>query len=95
MPGLTQANLKRLGDKDPVAPALASVVASLPLSETTLVPAFQKMTQVANAKVKAWRRAAKKRKGKEATLGPMFGATWGNETFETPYSEMDASASAY
>ena len=52
------------------------------------------MTKVANAKVKAWRRAARKSKGKDAALGPMFGATSGYETFEIPYGELDVSASA-
>ena len=37
---------------------------------------------MANANVKAWGRAARKEKGKDAALGPMFGATWGNGTFE-------------
>ena len=53
------------------------------------------MSKVANAKVKAWRRAAGKAKGKDAALEPMLGATWGDETFEIPYGELDASASAH
>ena len=51
-----------------MAAALASLVSSMPLSETSPTPGFE----VANAKVKAWRRAARKGKGKEA-LGTMFG----------------------
>ena len=70
-PGLTRANLRRLEVKDPVAAALASVVSSMPPSETSPTPGIE----VANAKVKAWRRAARKGKGKEASLGTMFGAT--------------------
>ena len=57
-------NLRPLEGKDPVAAALASIVSSLPPSETTPTPGFQ----VANAKVKAWRRAASKEKGKDAPL---------------------------
>ena len=55
----TQANLKRLEGKDFVAAALASVVPSLSPSETTSIPRFEGMAKVANAKVKAWRRAAR------------------------------------
>ena len=80
MPGITRANLRRLKGEDPVAAALASIVSSLPLSETTPLP----WAEVANAKVKAWRRAAMKGKGKEAALGTMWGATCGNETFQIP-----------
>ena len=58
VPGLTQANLKRLEHKYPVAATLASVVSSLPPSETMPFPGFQEMTNVANAEVKAWSRAA-------------------------------------
>ena len=50
--------------------------------------------EVGNAKVKAWRRAARKGEGKHALLGTMFGATWGEETFEIPQGEMDSSALA-
>ena len=75
--------------------ALASLVSSLPPSETTPIHGFEKMATVANAKVKAWRTAAKKGKGKDAALGPMFGATWGDDTFQIPYGECDASASAH
>ena len=35
-----------------------------------------------------------KEKGKDATLGTIFGATWGDKTFEIPYGEMDWPASA-
>ena len=35
VPDLTRANLRRLKGKDPVAAALASIVSSLPPSETT------------------------------------------------------------
>ena len=48
---------------------------------------------MANAKVKAWRRAARKEKGKDAPLGTMLGATWGEETFDIPHGKMDWSAS--
>ena len=94
-PGLAQANLKRFDDKDPVAAALTSVVSSLPPSETTPIPVFEEMAKVANAGVKTWRRAARKGKGKHAALGPMFGPTLGDDTFEIPYGECDASASAH
>ena len=48
-PGLTRANLRRLKGQDPVAAALACVVFSMPLSETSPTPRIE----VANAKVKA------------------------------------------
>ena len=70
-PGLTRANLRCLEGKDPVAAALACIVSSMPQSETTPTPGIK----VANAKVKAWRRAARKGKGKNAPSGTMFGAT--------------------
>ena len=35
-----------------------------------------------------------KEKGKDAPLGMMFGATWGDETFEILYGQMDWPASA-
>ena len=73
-----------------MASALVSVVSSMPPSETTPTPG----TEAANAKVKAWRRAARKGKGKVAPLGTMFGATWEEETFEIPHGELDWSSSA-
>ena len=73
-----------------MAAALASIVSSMPTSETTPTPGIE----VANAKVKSWRAAARKGKGKDAPLGTMFGATGGEETFEIPHGEMDWSASA-
>ena len=95
VPGLTQANLQRLEGKDPVPAALASVVSSLPPSESSPTPHFEEMAKVANTKVKGCRRAARKGKGKEtAMMGPMFGTTWGEE-FEIPYGECAASASAH
>ena len=87
--GLTRANLRRLEGKDPVAAALDSVVSSMPPSETSPTPGIE----VANAKLKAWRRAARRGKGKEA-LKMMFGATWAEETFQIPHGEMDWSSSA-
>ena len=54
-----------------MAAALASIVSSMPPSEATPTP----RVEVANSKVKAWRRAARKGKGKDAPLGTMFGAT--------------------
>ena len=36
-----------------------------------------------------------KGRGKDAALGPMIGATRGNETLEIPYSELDASGSPH
>ena len=80
MPGLTRENLRRLKGKDRVAATLASIVSSLPPAETTPI----RGVEVANAKVKAWTRAAMKGKGKDAALGTMFGAPWGDETFEIP-----------
>ena len=95
MPCLTQANLQRLKGKDPVAAALASVVSSLPPSESSTTPDVEEMAKVANTKVKAWRRAARKGKGKEtAMMGCMFGTTRGEE-FEIPSGECAASASAH
>ena len=91
MPGLTQASPKRLEGRNPLVAALASVVFSLPLSETTPIPGIE----LANAKVKAWRRAARKAKGEDSALGPLFGATWGDKTFQVRYGELDASASAH
>ena len=89
-PGFTRATLRRLEGKDPVAAALTFVLSSMPLSETSHTPAIE----VTNAKVKAWGRAARKGKGKEAPLGTMFGATWAEETVHTPHGEMDWSSSA-
>ena len=89
-PGLTRANLRRLERKDPVAAALASVVSPMPKFETSPTQGIQ----VANAKVNAWRRAARKGKGNEAPLGAMLGGTWAEETFEIPHSERDWSSSA-
>ena len=95
VPCLTQADLQRLEGKDPVAAASASVVSSLPPSERSPTLDFEEMAKVANTKVKAWRRAARKGKEKEtAMMGPMFGTTWGEE-FEIPYGECAASASAH
>ena len=88
-PGLTRANLGRLEGKDAVASALASVVSSMPPSETSPTPGIE----VANTKVKAWRRAARRGKGKVA-LGTMFGVMWAEETFEIPHCKMDCSSSA-
>ena len=73
-----------------MAAAPASIVSWMPPSETTPTPGLE----VANAKVKAWKRAVMKGKGKDACLGTMFGATWGEETFKIPHGEMDWSASA-
>ena len=71
MLGSTRATLRRLEGKDPVAAALAFIMSSMTPSEATPTPGVQ----VANAKVKAWRRAARKEKGKDAPLGAMFGST--------------------
>ena len=90
VPSLTRANLAGLEGKDPVAAALASILSSMPPFEATPSPGVE----VANAKVKAWRRAARKGQGKDAPLGMVFGATWGEETFEIPHGEMEWSASA-
>ena len=89
-PGLTRANLRCLEGKDAVAAALASVVSSMPPSETAPTAGIE----VANAKVKAWRKAARKGKGREAPLGTIFGATWGEEMCEIPHGEVDWSSSA-
>ena len=89
-PGLARMNLGRLEGKDHVAAALASIVSLTPPSESTPTPGIE----VASAKVNAWRRAARRGKGKDAPLETMFGATWGEGTFEIPHSEMDWSASA-
>ena len=95
MPGLTQANLERLKGKDPVAAALASVVSSLPQSETPPTLEFKEIAKVANTKVKAWRRAARKGKGNEtAMMAPMVGTTLGEE-FEIPYGKCAAPAWAH
>ena len=89
-PGLTRANLRLLEGKDPVAAALISLVSLMPPSETTPTPGIK----VANAKVKARRRAARKEKGKDAPLGTMFGATLGEHTSEIPHGEMTWFSSA-
>ena len=89
-PGLTRANLRPLEGKDPVAAASASIFSSMPPSETSPIPGIE----VANTKVKAWRRAARKGREKDAPLGTMFRATWGEEMFEIPHGEMEWSASA-
>ena len=76
-----------------MAAALASMVSSLPPSKASPNPEFEEMAKVANTKVKAWRRAARKGKGKNtAMMAPMFGTTWGEE-FEISYGECAASAS--
>ena len=95
-PGLKQENLKRLEGKDPLAAALACVIAryetsSLPPSEIAPIPAFENL---ANAKVKAWRKAGTARKGKEMAMGLMFRTMWG-EDFALPYGECGASAPAH
>ena len=64
-----------------------------PPLETKPIPGLKEMVKVANAKVKAWRTAARKGRGKDTALGPMFGATLGEDTFEIPYGEPDTSAS--
>ena len=74
---------------------LASLVSSPPFPETIPISTFEEMAKVANAKVKAWRRAARKGKRKEAALGPMFGATGRDDTFQIPNGKFDASASAH
>ena len=74
-PVLMRANLRRLEGKDPVAAALASIVSSMPPSSTTPTPGME----VANAKVNAWRRAARKGRGDDAPLRTMFGVTRGKE----------------
>ena len=74
-----------------MAATLASVVSSVPASETAPILAIEEM---ANAKGKARRKAARKGKGKELVLGPMFGTTWGDDTFEIPYGECATSSSA-
>ena len=89
-PGLTRANLRSPEGKYHVAAALAYVVSSMPPSETTPNPGIE----VANAKVKGWRKAARKGKGKDAPLGTMLGATWGEETFQIPHGEMEWSLSS-
>ena len=68
VPGLTRANLRRLEGKNPLVAAFATVVSSMPPSENSPTPGMQ----VANVKVTAWRRAARKGKGKEAPLGKIF-----------------------
>ena len=73
-----------------MAADLASVLSSMPPSETSPTPGIE----VANAKVKAWGRAARKGKGKEAPLGTIFRATSGEETLEIPQGKMDWSSSA-
>ena len=73
-----------------MAAALASIVSSMPTPETTPTPGIE----VANTKFKAWTRVARKGKGKDAPLKKMFGATWGEETFEIPHGETNRSASA-
>ena len=83
-PALTRASLRRLEGKDPVAAALASVMSSMPLSETSPTQGIE----VANTKVKARRRAERKGKGTQVPLGTMFGATWAEEKFEIPHGEM-------
>ena len=59
-PGLTRAILRCLEGKDPVAAALASIVSWMPPSETSP----SRGIEVANAKVKAWRKAEGKERGR-------------------------------
>ena len=58
-----------------MAAALASFVSWMPPSETMPIPGIE----VANAKVKAWRRGTRKGKWKDAPLGTMFGAMSGGK----------------
>ena len=95
VPVLTQASLKGLENNNPVAATLASVLSSLPPSKATPIARLTEMTKVANAKVEACVRPARKGKGKAAALGPMFWAMWRYDTFEIPYDECDVSASAH
>ena len=71
-----------------MAAALTSVVSSMPPSEMSPTLGIE----VANAKFKAWRRAARKGKGKEAPLETVFGGMWAEEMFEIPHGEMDWSS---
>ena len=48
---------------------------------------------MANAKVKAWRKAPRKGKEKEASMGAVFGTTGEDDPFEIPYGKCVASAS--
>ena len=83
-----------------MAATLLSVVSSLPPSEDAPDPdslaakeAQAAMEKVANAKVKAWRKAGKQEKEKEPMKTyPMFRTTWG-EGFEAPYGEISATTS--
>ena len=60
------------------------MVSSLPLCEASPTPEFEEMAKVANTKVKAWRRAARKGKGKEtAMMAPLFRTT-SEEELEIP-----------
>ena len=71
------------------------MVSSLPPSESSPSHHFDEMAKVANTKVIALRRAARKGEGKEAaTMNTIFGTTWEDE-FEIPYGECAASASAH
>ena len=65
------------------------MVSTLPPSETTPSPGVE----VANARVKAWRRAAREAKGKNAPFRTIFAATWVEETFQIPHGEIAWSAS--
>ena len=95
VPGLMQANFKRLEHKDPVAAALASVWSSLPLSETTPIPGFEKITNVANATVKAWRSAETERRRERCGFGADVPSYLGQRDFRGPYGKWDASAWAH
>ena len=98
VPVLMHENLRSLEGRDLMAAALLSVVSSLSPSEAAPVPASKAAKEsqgamVANAKVKAWRRAGRKEKERDAAEAyPMFGNTWG-ERFEVPYGEISTSAS--
>ena len=83
-----------------MAAALVSVVSSLPPSEDAPDPdslatkeAQAAIRKVTTAKVKAWRKAGRKKKEKEPMKAyPMFGPTWG-EGFEALYGETSATTS--
>ena len=97
---LTQERLRSLEGRDLMAAALLSVVSSLPSSEDAPDPdslaakeTQAAMEKVANAKVKAWRKAGKQENEKEPMKAyPIFGTTWG-EGFEAPYGEISATTS--
>ena len=73
-----------------MAATLASIVPSMPPPQNYAYP----RDQSGQYQGQRLEKSSKESKGGGGTFGTMFGATWGEETFQIPHGEMDWSASA-